>query len=79
MTQHLYSRLGDTREHATSCALCQRSTWNICGLCDNHCAHVVSSQPWRQAGCSCIIDAAGTRHEMRVVAVGCGVHGEGSR
>jgi hypothetical protein len=60
MTTHLYSQLGDTREHTTSCAL-------------------VTSQPWRQPGCTCIIDAAGTRYEMRVVSASCAVHGEGSR
>lgn len=39
MTRHLYAPSGDSRENAVPCGICKRSTWNLCALCDAHCAH----------------------------------------
>lgn len=35
--RHLYSPLGDQREHAVPCRGCLAGTFNICGWCDRHC------------------------------------------
>lgn len=36
--RHLYSPLGDQREHAVPCRGCLAGTFNICGWCDRHCS-----------------------------------------
>lgn len=39
--KHLYTPLGDSRHRSVPCAgpFCRRTTWNVCGRCDEHCPH----------------------------------------
>lgn len=78
MTRHLYAPSGDSRENAVPCGICKRSTWNLCALCDAHCAHTdaLTEPPvgWKPGSCTCTITQPGTRREMRVLNRACPVH-----